>query len=165
MISPTGIFRTIASAVCATDLRSYESRMDLTRQYREAFVSYLEGKDIFASFRWITAALPTSFQTEEELMEKRTGGEFKTAQAYKAWAERQKDRWAAFQKIFKVKLPGDGPEDFPYLDVSDMPRFPDRPMGLFSGLDSSVLELGLLVVEVIFLFYLGYVAFLRFDVR
>ena len=165
MISPTGIFRTIASAVCATDLRSYESRMDLTRQYREAFIRYLEGKNIFASFRWITPALPASFQTEDELMEKRTGGEFKTAQAFNVWAEHQKDRWASFQKLFKIKLPGDSPEDFPYLDVSDMPRFPDQPMGLFSGLDSSVLELGLLVIEVVFLFYLGYVAFLRFDVR
>jgi len=165
MISPTGIFRTIASAVCATDLRSYESRMDLTRQYREAFVRYLEGKNIFASFRWITPAPPASFQTEDALIEKRTGGEFKTAQAYNAWAELQKDRWAAFQKLFKVKLPGDGPGDFPYLDISDMPRLPDQPMGLFSGLDSSVLELGLLLIEIVLLFYLGYVAFLRYDVR
>ncbi len=165
LISPAGLFRTIASAVCATDLRSHESRMGWIRQYRETFVRYLEAKNIFSSFRWITPAPPESFQTEDELTEKRTGGEFKTAQAYEAWAAKQTDFRLRWEKLSKVKIPGDVPEDFPYLDVSDMPRFPDRPMGIFSGLESSVVTVGLLVVEIILLFYVGYVAFLRFDVR
>jgi len=166
LVSPTGIFRAIASALCTTDLRSRENLMDRTRQYREAFIRYLEGKNIFSSFRWITPASPDSFYpSEDALIEKRTGGEFKSAHAFWTWAGQQKDQYAAFQKLFKVKLPGDGPEDFPYLDVSDMPRFPDRPPGLFSGLEGSVLNVGLLLVEVVLLFYLGYVAFLGFDVR
>jgi ABC-type transport system involved in multi-copper enzyme maturation permease subunit len=165
-VSPAGIFRTFASAVCATDLPSHERRMDRTRQYRETFIRYLEAKNIFSSFRWITPAPPESFlPTEDALIEKRTGGEFKTAQAFFSWASQQKDQWAAFQKLSKVKIPGDGPQDFPYLDISDMPRFQDQPMGLFSGLDSSVVDLGLLVIEIILLFYLSYVAFLRYDVR
>jgi ABC-2 type transport system permease protein len=165
MISPAGLFRAIGSAICATDLGSHERLMDRTRQYREAFIRYLEAKNIFSSFRWITPAPPESFRTEDELVERRTGGEFKTAQAFWAWREKQKDQWAAFQKLSTVKLPGDGPEDFPYLDVSDMPRFPGQPLGLFSGLESSVLAMGLLLVEIILLFYIGYIAFLRFDVR
>lgn len=166
LVSPAGVFRTIASAVCATDLRSHESQMDRTRQYRETFVRYLEAKNIFSSFRWITPAPPESFYpSEDALIEKRTGGEFKTAQAFWTWRKQQKDQWAASERLYKVKIPGDGPEEFPYLDVSDMPRFPDRPMGAFSGLESSVVNVALLAVEIIILFYLGYVAFLRFDVR
>jgi ABC-type transport system involved in multi-copper enzyme maturation permease subunit len=165
-VSPASIFRTIASAVCATDLASHENLMDRVRQYRETFIRYLEAKNIFSSFRWITPAPPESFlPTEDAVIEKRTGGEFKTSRAFWAWRKQQKDQWAAFQKAFKVRLPGDGPEDFPYLDVSDMPRFQDQPMVLFSGLDSSVVDLGLLVIEIVLLFYLGYVAFLRYDVR
>jgi hypothetical protein len=166
LVSPTGIFRAIASALCTTDLRSQENLMDRTRQYREAFIRYLEGKNIFSSFRWITPASPDSFYpSEDALIEKRTGGEFKSDHAFWTWVGQQKDQYAAVQKLFKVKLPGDGPEDFPYLDVSDMPRFPDRPPGLFSGLEGSVLNVGLLLIEVVLLFYLGYVAFLGFDVR
>jgi ABC-type transport system involved in multi-copper enzyme maturation permease subunit len=165
LVSPAGIFRTIASAVCATDLGSHENLMDRTRQYRETFIRYLEAKHIFSSYAWITAARPESFQTEDELIEKRTGGEFKTAQAFWAWREQQKDQWAASQKLFKVKLPGDAPEDFPYLDVSDMPRFPDHAAAVLSGLEASIMNVGLLVIEAILLFYLGYVGFIRYDVR
>jgi len=166
MISPAGLFRAIASGVCATDLTAYESRMDETRQYREAFIRFLEAKNIFSSFRWITPASPeTFFPNEDAAIEKRTGGEFKTAKAYRDWVRQQPDRWAAFQKLNKVKVPGDSPENFPYLDVSDMPRFPDRPMRVFSGLEGPVAGAGFLVIEIVLLFYLGYVAFLRFDVR
>ena len=165
LVSPSGVFRTIASAICATDLRSRENEMDRIRQYRETFIRYLQNKNIFASFRWLTPALPESFLTEDEIIEKRTGGEFKTSKAFWAWAEQQKNRWAALQKLQKVKLSGENPKDFPYLEISDMPRFPERPQGLFSGLAESVLNIGLLLVEMVFLFYLSFVAFIRYDVR
>jgi ABC-type transport system involved in multi-copper enzyme maturation permease subunit len=166
LVSPAGVFRAIAAALCASDLGSHQKVMDRVRQYRETFVRYLEAKNIFSSFRWITPTAPESFlPTEDALIEKRTGGEFPTAQAFYAWASKQKDQWAAFRKLSKVKLPGDVPEDFPYLDVSDMPRFADQPIGLFSTLEDTVLSAGLLLVEIVLLFYIGYVAFLRFDVR
>jgi hypothetical protein len=165
LVSPAGIFRAIGSAICATDLNAHENLMDRTRRYRETFISYLEARKMFSSFKWITPASPESFQSEDALVEKRTGGEFKTAKAFWEWREKQSDKWAAFQKAFKVRLSGDGPEDFPYLDVSDVPRFPDQPPRVFSGLENSGLNVGLLLVEIVFLFNLGYVAFLRFDVR
>jgi ABC-type transport system involved in multi-copper enzyme maturation permease subunit len=46
-----------------------------------------------------------------------------------------------------------------------MPRFSDQPQGVFSGLEASVFAIAMLAVEIVLLFYLGYVAFLRFDVR
>ncbi len=165
LVSPAGIFRTIAAAVCGTDLDSHKALMDRTRQYRETFIRFLEAKRIFSSFRWITPADPATFQSEDALTEKRTGGEFKTAAAYWTWFRAQKDSWAAWQKSMKVKLPGDSPEDFPYLDISDMPRFPEQPPRLFTGLEGSVVAAGLLLVEIVLLFSIAYVAFLRFDVR
>ena len=46
-----------------------------------------------------------------------------------------------------------------------MPRFEVRAAALFSGLESSVLWVGFLLIEAVLLFYLGYVAFIRYDVR
>jgi ABC-type transport system involved in multi-copper enzyme maturation permease subunit len=165
LLSPTGVFRTIASAVCRTDLASHEHQMDRTRQYREAFIRWLRSKDIFASFRWITPVAPDSFLTEDQLTEKRTGGEFKTAGEFDAWASQQKDHMARWGKLSKVKVLGDSPEDFPFLDVPDMPRFQGQAESLLSGLESSVVEVGLLLVEAVLLFYLGFIAFIRYDVR
>ena len=68
-------------------------------------------------------------------------------------------------ELSAVKVVGDSPDDFPFLDISDMPRFQDQGGALFSGLESSVLETGLLAVATVFLFALGYIAFIRFDVR
>lgn len=164
-VSPAGLFRIIASAVCSTDIRSHETEMDRIRRYRDVFIRFLQGKNIFGSFRYITAAPPETFLTEDQIIEQRTGGEFKTVQAFSAWAAQQKDAWARVQKLSKIKIPGEEPSDFPYLDVSDMPGFLERPTSLFSGLTSSILNIALLLIESILLFYIGYVAFIRYDVR
>ncbi len=164
-ISPAGVFRIIAAAICVTDIRSHENEMDRIRQYREAFIRYLQNKNIFASFRYITPASPETFLTEDQLIEKRTGGEFKTVRAFEAWAAQQKDVRALVLKLTKNKIPGDEPSDFPYLDVSDRPGFQERPKSIFSGLENSILNIALLVIESILLFYIGYVAFIRYDVR
>jgi ABC-type transport system involved in multi-copper enzyme maturation permease subunit len=164
-LSPTGLFRAVASALCRTDLAAHERHMDRARQYRETFVGWLRGKDIFASFRWITPADPANFRTEDELVELRTGGEFKTVRAYEDWAARQTDARARWTKLNQVKVAGDSPDDFPYLDISDMPRFEVPEGALLSGLEPSALWVGFLLVEAVLLFYLGYVAFIRYDVR
>ncbi len=46
-----------------------------------------------------------------------------------------------------------------------MPRFEVRAGTLLSGLETSVLWVGSLLIEAVFLFALGYVAFIRYDVR
>ena len=75
------------------------------------------------------------------------------------------NRAARWGVLNKVKLPGDSPEGFPFLDPPRMPRFPDRPGTLLTGLGPSAVGAGFLLVEAVFLFYLGFVAFIRFDVR
>ena len=165
IFSPAGIFRIVASAVCSTNIRSHEKEMDRIRQYREAFIRYLQNKNIFTSFRYFTPTPPETFLTEDQLVEKRTGGEFKTAQAFGAWAAQQKDARARWLKLSKNKIPGDGPTDYLYLDIADMPGFRAQPESLFSGLESTILNIALLLIESILLFYIGYVAFIRYDVR
>jgi hypothetical protein len=139
--------------------------MDRTRRYRESFLHYLQAKNALTSYSWLTPTPPEEFRTEDELVEARTGGEFKTSAEYEAWASRQTDVVSRWRKLYKVKRPGDGPEDFPFLDISDMPQFVDQPPALFAGLEPGVLVAGVLIIEVVLLFYVGYVAFLRFDVR
>jgi ABC-type transport system involved in multi-copper enzyme maturation permease subunit len=165
LLSPAGIFRSIASAICRTDLASHLRRMDQVRQYRESFVGWLRGKDIFESYRWITPTGPSTFKTEDELVRGRTAGEFKSEAEIDAWASKQADARAKWVKLSTIHLPGDGPQDFPFLDLSDMPRYQDQPGGLAAGLEPSVPRTGLLLVAAVFLFALGYVAFIRFDVR
>jgi len=165
MISPAGVFRTIAAAICLTDARSWENVMNRNRQYRETFIRYFLGKNIFASFSYITPTRPNDMKTADWLVEARTGGEFKTLKAYDDWAAGEKNVRARWQKLYKVAVPRDKPDDFPYLDVSDMPRFPERKASLFEGAANSVVQIGLLLVEGILLFYLGYIAFIRYDVR
>jgi hypothetical protein len=163
-LSPTGLFRAAAASLCRTDLAAHERRMDLTRRYREAFVAWLKGKQTFSSFRWITPADPAGFKTEDELIALRTGGEFKSETEFEAWASRQTDFRARWKKLNQVKVKGDSPEDFPSLDISDMPRFEARAAGL-SEAGPAGLGILALLIEAVFLFYAGYVAFIRYDVR
>jgi ABC-type transport system involved in multi-copper enzyme maturation permease subunit len=163
-LSPTGLFRAAAASLCRTDLAAHERRMDLTRRYREIFVAWLRGKQIFSSFRWLTPADPAAFKTEDELVALRTGGEFKTEAEFEAWASRQTDFRARWAKLNQVKLKGDSPEDFPSLDLSDMPRFEPRAAALADAGPAGLWVL-VLLIETVFLFYAGYVAFIRYDVR
>jgi ABC-type transport system involved in multi-copper enzyme maturation permease subunit len=165
MISPAGVFRIVASAICATDRRTHERILDSARRYRETFVDYLRGKDSFRSFSWITPTPPESFPTADAIVEKRTGGEFKTLKAYADWAVRQKDSFERYQKLQKVRVRGDQPSDYPYLNVNDMPAYAGNPISLLVVFESNIMRLGLLIIEGIFLFYLGYIAFIRYDVR
>lgn len=165
MASPAGLFRLIASAICSTDVRSHERDLDRARQYRETFIRYLQGKNIFASFRYITPTPPEAMLTGDQLVEKRSGGRFKTVREYDDWAGKEKDFRARWQVLQKVKVPNDNHDDFSYLDVSDMPGFPDRADSLFSELAGTIPRIGLLLVEIVLLFYLGYIAFIRYDVR
>jgi len=165
MVSPAGIFRLVASALCATDRRAHEADMDRTREYRETFIRFLREKDIFYSFRWTTPTAPKTFRTADELVSLRTGGRFKTLAELDSWWSEQKDFLAGWEALKKVKVPGDTPDEYPYLDISDMPRFPHPPRSLEMGLEGSIAGVGILLVETVFLFYLGFIAFIRYDVR
>jgi hypothetical protein len=165
LISPVGVFRAAATAVCGTDRRSQEKRLDDVRRYRETLLSWLKGKNMFEKFEYFTPTPPSAFRTADQLVEARTGGKFKTLAAYESWAAGQSDFRKSFEVLNTVKLPGDAPEDYPFLQLGDMPRFRDRPVSVAAGLQGSAFRLGLLLFEVILLFTLAYVSFIRYDVR
>jgi hypothetical protein len=103
--------------------------------------------------------------TGDQLVEKRSGGRFKTVREYDDWAGKEKDFRARWQALQKVKVRFDNPDDFSFLDISDMPKYSDRADSLLTGLSGVIPRIGLLLIEIILLFYLGYVAFIRYDVR
>jgi len=165
MTSPAGIFRIVASALCGTDRATYQARMDDVRRYRETFVRYLQGKNIFASYAYITPTPPSAFRAADQLIEARSGGKFKNMREYDDWAGKQADFRARFQILNTVKLPNDSPDGFPTLNADDMPRFSGRAVSVFGALEGSILRLGLILFESLALFALACVAFIRYDVR
>jgi hypothetical protein len=139
--------------------------MDEVRRYRETFVRYLQGKNIFASTAYITPTPPSAFQKADALVTARTGGKFKSVKEYDDWASNQKDFRARWAVLGTVKLPNDRPDGFPYLTVDDMPRFTGRAVTVFGALEGSILLLGLILFESLILFALAYIAFIKYDVR
>ena len=103
--------------------------------------------------------------TEDALISMRTGGAFKTSREFEDWVSKQQNPIESRRKLRTVTLPNDGPEGFPFLDISDMPRFMESRKSLFGGLEGSVTGAGLLLAEIVLLFFLGFVAFARSDVR
>ena len=139
--------------------------MERTRQYRETFIQYLESKNIFSSFSYFTPIPPESFMAADKIVEIRTGGEFKTKQALDDWSKKQPNWMSFFEKLRKVDIPGTTRQDFGYLEVSDAPLFQWQRKHLLTDLQSTILNLSLFIIESILLFYLSFVAFIRYDVR
>jgi ABC-type transport system involved in multi-copper enzyme maturation permease subunit len=165
LLSPAGIFRAVATAASGTDRRAQEKRLDDVRRYRETFINWFKGKNMFERFEYITPTLPSAFKTADQLMAARTGGKFKTLAEYDAWTAKEPDFRKTWQVLSAVKVSGDNPDDFPLLKLDDMPRFPARAASLTAGLAGLAFRLGLLLFECVFLFALAYVAFIRYDVR
>ncbi len=165
LISPAAVFRLVGSAICYTNVESHENFMERTRQYREEFIRYLQNKDVFASFSYLTRQPPQSFLTADQLVERRTGGEFKTLKALDEWSSKQPSFRDLHKKLGKIPIPGTSPEDYGPLDVSDVPVFKWQQKHLLTGFQSYVIHLGALIVESLLLFYLSFVGFIRYDVR
>lgn len=165
LISPAGLFRLISTVICGTDRGAQEKRLADVRRYRETFVGYLKGKNLFERFEYITPTPPSAFKTADALVEARTGGKFKTLAEYDAWAATQKDFRARWQVLYTVIQPGEKPDDYPFLKTDDVPRFMPRGPSLGEGWPRTSLRLGLLLVECVLLFALAAVSFIRYDVR
>lgn len=165
-ISPAGIFRAVAGALCGTDRAAQEKRMDDVRRYREMFISYLRGKDIWAKYEWVTPTPPASMMTADAMIATMSGGRFKMMAEYDAWAAKQTDFKVQWDVLKVGKMKGAQPEDYPYLVVNDMPGHVEKRESVGGSLEGgAVVRLGLLAAECLVLFALAYVAFIRYDVR
>jgi len=120
---------------------------------------------MFASYRYFTAQDPASFMTADEIVRKRTGEEFQSLQELETWSAKQNDWRLSFKKLRTVAIPGEKPEDYDYIDISDVPVFQPQKEFLFSGLSSVLIQIGLIVISCVLLFYFSFLAFIKYDVR
>jgi hypothetical protein len=164
-LSPVGLYRAISNSICYVDALSQEQFMESIRQYRETFIQYLRDEHLFNDFRYITPTKPEDMMTADQMVYRMTGGEFKTVQALDAWNDKQPDPNAYFTKLRKVHVQGFRPDDYEYLNLDGVPRFPWEKRSLLTGLHTSIIQTMVLIMVTLILFYLAYLAIMRYDVR
>jgi len=162
LISPTEIFQLLSSELCRTDVQSYYLFLDMTRRYREQLINYFQDNDIFSSYKYFTREEPEEFMTEDEMTTIMSGGVFKTWASFMSWAQEHN---GDLSPLFKVKLNIKRYEEYPPLDLSDVPRFEREPMLLIVELKKTLLKFSAMILCGIVLFYLSFVSFTRYDVR
>ena len=65
----------------------------------------------------------------------------------------------------KESLPGTNIKKYPYLDLSDVPRFQMLSSNVLTDVKDAVDKLAAMVIVSIVLFYLSFLSFTRYDVR
>jgi ABC-type transport system involved in multi-copper enzyme maturation permease subunit len=137
LMSPSELFRFVCSAICRTNVESQYRFMNRVRVYREVFINYLKDKKIFSSFSYITPVLPETFKTNDEVKKLR--------------------------ELNKYKSPN--PNDYPYLDISDVPVFQLQSDGILFDVRNALFKIITLLIISIILFWLSFVSFTKYDVR
>lgn len=162
LISPSEVFRLISASLCCTDVASHCRFMDRTRRYRDEFIDFLRDRKIFSSFLYITPQPPETFMTADEIIRIRTGGECKNLKELNEWMDAHDGSWKI---IRKVQIPGTHYNEYPFLNLSDVPVFRLQSENIFAGLKQVFIKVAALILISIFLFYLSFLSFLRYDVR
>jgi len=139
-LSPSSVLENIATILCRTDLESYLQFMDDVRAYRHSLIDYLKRKKAFSSLAYFTP------KKEDEILD---------GEEYRRWlqeADSGKRKWPCLQ-------------DYPPLDLSDLPQFIFRKASLAESLGRSWVDIVLLLITNAILFLLAHISFLRYDVR
>ena len=162
LISPSEVFRLTSASLCRTDVASHYRFMDRVRRYRNEFIDFFRDRKIFSSFIYFTPQPPETFMTADEIVRIRTGGEFNTFEELIDWL---KTHTVTFAPLRKVEIPGTKHEEYPYLDLSDVPVFQWQSSNILADLMQVFIKVAALILISIFLFYLSFLSFLRYDVR
>jgi ABC-type transport system involved in multi-copper enzyme maturation permease subunit len=147
LVSPSEVFRLISASLCRTDVASHYRFMDRTQHYRNEFIDFYRDKKIFSSFIYFTPVPPEKFLTADEIIR------FLTAEEITGMGDN------------KESLPGTNIKKYPYLDLSDVPRFQRRRSNVLADVKDAVGKLATMVIVSIVLFYLSFLSFTRYDVR
>lgn len=158
LISPSEAFRLICGALCRTDVDSHCRFMNRVRRYREELIEYFEDKKVFSSYSYFTPQPPETYKTADEIVRIRTGGDFKTLQEYGASG-------GGFKPLRKVDIPESNPGSYPFLDVSDVPRFRWHTSNLIADMTGVIGKVGILILAGVLIFCLSFVSFIKCDVR
>ena len=163
MVSPSQVFRLLSSSLCRTDVESYKRFMESTHRYREELIQYLRNGNLFDSYKFFTAVDPNKMMNEDEYINYRTEGLLKTMAELDQWYKDNPDKsWAS---IYTRDEPSVDRASLPLLDLSDVPPYQGVPGGVALSLKDSLVKLAVLVCICVILFYLSFIAFLRYDVR
>lgn len=162
LISPSEVFRLVCASLCRTDAVSHYRFMERTRRYRNEFVDFLRDRKIFSSFIYFTPQPPEKFLTADEIVRIRTGGEFNTFDEFREWL---KTHTVTFVPLRKVEIPGTNYGEYPFLDLSDVPVFQWQSSNILADMMQVFIKATALILISVFLFYLSFLSFLRYDVR
>jgi len=163
MVSPAQVFQLLSSSLCRTDVESYKRFMESTRRYREELIQYLRNGNLFDSYKFFTAVDPNVMMTTDEYYNYRTGGRIKTEAEFEQWLKDNPGK--SWNSIYTRDRPSVDRASLSLLDLSDVPRYKGVPGGVALSLQDSLVELAILVCVSVMLFYLSFIAFLRYDVR
>jgi ABC-type transport system involved in multi-copper enzyme maturation permease subunit len=162
LISPSEVFRLICVLLCRTDVARHQRFMDRVRDYRSEFIDFYKDKKLFSSFMYFTPQPPETFMDADEIVRIRTGGQFKTLKEY---GEYNATHNVGFSLLRKVDIPGTSHNEYPFLELAEMPRIQLQSPDMLTDLREALSKLAALIIVSIVLFYLSFLSFIKYDVR
>jgi ABC-type transport system involved in multi-copper enzyme maturation permease subunit len=142
-ISPAGIFKQVAAALCRTGMDGEVHFMDQTRQFQDVYYGHFVKNKIYSSYAYFTPQKESEFPDD--------------------WDEAvsQQNKW---QKEAKPESTFDT-SSFGYLDTQSLPRFAYAPPTLGADLSAQLYLIAGILITCVLLFWFSFVSFIKYDVR
>lgn len=153
VLSPIVLYENVMSILAGTDSGGSKHFRKSLRGYKNEVVDYIRSEtENFTSSLYFT---PSKEGEYERLIET----------YYKPFIEaKDKQKKAQLYQVAKAQYDRIV-KDTPCLDLQDFPEFTYRPRTIAEILQEAVPKLGLLMITGTLLFFLSFVAFLRYDIR
>lgn len=143
-VSPAALFNRITALMSRTSIVDHEIYLDQARMYRQSFLTYMiDERKIFSD----NANLYFTRQTMDQIINN-------------DFAERSR---LSNEGVEGIKFYGR--DDYDPLDLTGLPRFNLYPASLGWSLRHILLDMSILIILSVLLFYFSAIAFNRFDVR
>lgn len=162
LVSPSELYRQVASGLCRTDVPSHYRFLESVDRYRESLISFFRDKDLFASYVYFTRQPPETFISTEKFISIITGGKAKTVPEFFVLL---KDPNFDQTTLGKVKMPFADLSSYPPLDLSNVPHFQWETLSLGGELRKVLFLISIMVITGVILFFLSFISFVRYDVR
>jgi hypothetical protein len=148
-LSPAGIFKHIAAALCRTGIDSEVYFMNRARQFQDAFYEYLTQNKIFSSYAYFTPVKEEDFPNDMDEA---------SAQADE-WEKQHGD--IAFSELDDMGFS----QIFGQVDMQSLPRFTGSLPLLGSDLYGQLYLIAGIFIICLLLFWFSFVSFIKYDVR
>jgi ABC-type transport system involved in multi-copper enzyme maturation permease subunit len=142
-LSPAGIFKQVAAALCRAGVESEVHFMNQARQFQDVFYGYFVQNKIFSSYAYITMQDESEFPNDME----------ESAAQSSHWRNTAKPTFA-----FDVS-------SFDYADTQSFPRFAHVQSTLGNDLHEQIYLITGILIACILLFWFSFISFIKYDVR